>query len=249
MFRSARHSLLSPSCPFPPAPTANRSSFPEPCRCARSNRRHAARRLGRSRSPFCASASAVRRHDDEQGRAHAGQGVQRAGAIAVRFNYRGVGASEGSTTRATAKRICAGGARLGGTRWPGARLWLGGFSFGGAVAIRAAARAPRDPTAPDHRRAGDPPRQRFDPRPAVVPWLLVQGDQDELVDPAGHPTWVALAVAAAQLVMLPGVDHFFHGRLNELARRRRQWLADATVQRSTRALQSDAARTTEEDFR
>ena len=61
------------------------------------------------------------------------------GAVAVRFNFRGVGASAGAYDEGDGEtRRCAGGPGLGGAALAGRRLWLGGFSFGGAVAIRAA---------------------------------------------------------------------------------------------------------------
>ena len=49
-----------------------------------------------------------------------------------------------------------------------------------------------------------------------IPWLLLQGDKDELVDAAEMQRWVSTLQRPPQLLLLPGVDHFFHGRLNEL---------------------------------
>jgi uncharacterized protein len=136
------------------------------------------------------------------------------GAPAVRFNYRGVGASagiydEGRGETQDALAVLDWAAQ----RWPGAQLWLGGFSFGGAIAIRAA--AVRDvqrlvTVAPAIDRVsvgGALPR---------CPWLLVQGESDELVDARRVQQWAATLQAPPQLALLPGVDHFFHGRLNEL---------------------------------
>ena len=145
------------------------------------------------------SASAPRRHDDEQGRAHAGQVVQRASArprcastIAASARVRA------RTTRATAKRTMRWRCSTGpAQRWPDAQLWLGGFSFGGAVAIRAAVRARR--RAPGHRRAGDPARRRVDTtRLPTCPWLLVQGDRmNWSTPPTSNAGRQALRVAAA----------------------------------------------------
>ena len=96
-----------------------------------------------------------------------------------------------------------------------ALLWLGGFSFGGAVAFVAAAAA--QPArlvlvAPgghqDRRHARAAPR---------VPWLLVQGDADDVV-PAdcGAEAGRARIAPAPAVTLLPGRGHFFHGRINEL---------------------------------
>ncbi len=67
---------------------------------------------------------------------------QQCGAPAIRFNYRGVGSSagtydEGRGETADALAVIA----YGRKRWPQAALWLGGFSFGGAVAVRAAGKS------------------------------------------------------------------------------------------------------------
>jgi alpha/beta superfamily hydrolase len=147
------------------------------------------------------------------------------GAVAVRFNYRGVGKSTGSyddgngeTDDALAVLDWA------AQRWPGAKLWLGGFSFGGSVAIRAA--AARDVTrlvavAPAIRRisvdTGSLPQ---------CPWLIVQGDQDELVDPNDIQQWAEALPESPRLELLNGVTHFFHGRLNELRQVVVRWLVE-----------------------
>jgi alpha/beta superfamily hydrolase len=137
------------------------------------------------------------------------------GLPAVRFNYRGVGKSAGTYDEGRGETQDALAALdWAQQRWPDAGLWLGGFSFGGAVAIRAAAQrnvqrlitiAPAiDRVAVD------------DVRLPECPWLIVQGDQDELVDPARVQSWVASITATPDLVVLPGVEHFFHGRMNDL---------------------------------
>lgn len=152
-----------------------------------------------------------------------------AGAAAVRFNYRGVGAStgtydEGNGETADALAVLEWAAQ----RWPGAKLCLGGFSFGGAVAIRAAAArevARLVTVAPAIRRV--PVNEDSLPE---CPWLIVQGDQDELVDPNDIQHWAqALRQKLPQppsLVMLSGVEHFFHGRLSELRQVVSRWLVE-----------------------
>jgi alpha/beta superfamily hydrolase len=144
------------------------------------------------------------------------------GVPAVRFNYRGVGASEGKYDEGdgeTDDTVAVIDWAL--SRWPDAELWLGGFSFGGAVAIRAAAR--RD----TRRLVTVAPAIRRVAVDAVAlpecPWLLVQGDKDELVDAADIQRWVQALAAPPELALLPGVDHFFHGRLNELREVVLQW--------------------------
>jgi alpha/beta superfamily hydrolase len=48
------------------------------------------------------------------------------------------------------------------------------------------------------------------------PWLVVQGDADDVVDPAAVIDWVNSLDPKPRLLVLPGVGHFFHGRLHEL---------------------------------
>jgi alpha/beta superfamily hydrolase len=149
-----------------------------------------------------------------------------AGAPAVRFNYRGVGASagsygEGDGETADALAVLDWAAQ----RWPGVQLWLGGFSFGGAVAIRAA--AAREVTrlvavAPAIRRVSVDTSAL--PR---CPWLIVQGDRDELVDANDVQEWAQALPEPPRVAVLNGVEHFFHGRLNDLRHVVVSWLAEA----------------------
>ena len=141
--------------------------------------------------------------------------LEQLGAPAIRFNFRGVGASAGSYDEgrgetADALAVIAYGRR----RWPNAALWLAGFSFGAAVAVRAAAEGgPR-------RLIGVAPGITSvavtDAAPPACPWLIVQGDADEVVPPQAVRAWVDTLSPAPELQVLHGAGHFFHGRLNEL---------------------------------
>ena len=48
------------------------------------------------------------------------------------------------------------------------------------------------------------------------PWLIVQGDEDELVAVDETIEWVNGLEPGPELLILPGAEHFFHGRLVEL---------------------------------
>mgnify|MGYP006284641489 FL=1 len=141
--------------------------------------------------------------------------ANRLGAPSVRFNFRGVGASaggwdEGRGETEDALAVIEWARR----RWPGRPLWLAGFSFGSYVALQAAATA-----APAALVTVAPPVQRFPlgegPAPQL-PWLVVQGQADELVDWQAVRAWVEARPQPPALVLLPETSHFFHGRLNEL---------------------------------
>ncbi|MGP8033780.1 MAG: alpha/beta hydrolase [Steroidobacteraceae bacterium] len=147
------------------------------------------------------------------------------GVPAIRFNFRGVGASagtydEGRGESDDALAVIAWGRR----RWPQAALWLAGFSFGGAVAARIAAEAQAARVvlvAPGITRLE---RTDFDAARAALPecpWLIVQGDADEVVPEPAVLAWARTlrppaGVPAPRITILPGASHFFHGRLNEL---------------------------------
>jgi uncharacterized protein len=141
--------------------------------------------------------------------------ANRLGAPAVRFNFRGVGASAGAwdegrgeTEDALAVIEWARG------QWPGRPLWLAGFSFGAYVALRAALSA-----GPAALVTVAPPVLRFPVGEAPdpdCPWLVVHGALDELVDVAAVEAWAEARQAAPRLVVMPGTSHFFHGRLTGL---------------------------------
>ena len=141
--------------------------------------------------------------------------LREGGAATVRFNFRGVGASDGTHDHGAGETDDAlAVVRWARERWPGLGLVLAGFSFGAVVAIRAAAAA--DPLwlitiapAVDRVELGDAP-------PPDCDWLIVQGEADEVVAPEAVRSWQARWAPQARLRLLPGVGHFFHGRLHEL---------------------------------
>jgi alpha/beta superfamily hydrolase len=140
--------------------------------------------------------------------------LQESGMPTLRFNFRGVGASLGEFDQGVGETADADAvAAWGAERWPGRSLVIAGFSFGGYVALRLAQqRLPRCLI------TIAPAVQGFAASTAVphCPWLVVQGDADELVDPSMVIDWVNTLDPRPRLVVLPGVGHFFHGRLREL---------------------------------
>jgi uncharacterized protein len=140
--------------------------------------------------------------------------LQEAGMPTLRFNFRGVGASAGEFDHGVGETEDADAvASWGAARWPGRSLVIAGFSFGGYVALRLAQqRLPRCLI------TIAPAVQGFAASTAVphCPWLVVQGDADELVDPSMVIDWVNTLDPKPRLLVLPGVGHFFHGRLREL---------------------------------
>jgi alpha/beta superfamily hydrolase len=137
------------------------------------------------------------------------------GVPAIRFNFRGVGASAGSYDEGRGELEDAlAVVAYGRQRWPGAALWLGGFSFGGAVAVLAAQRAH-----PERLVLISPGITKIDVTRAAAPecpWLVVQGDADDVVPAAIVLEWAAGLSPQPAIEVLAGAGHFFHGRINEL---------------------------------
>ncbi|HET7394925.1 MAG TPA: alpha/beta fold hydrolase [Gammaproteobacteria bacterium] len=137
------------------------------------------------------------------------------GAVSLRFNFRGVGRSEGGYDEGTGELADALAAMDWlGSRHPGVPLWLAGFSFGAYVALRAQNQRPVQRLV-----TVAPAVERFDTTLIEAPrgpWLLVQGDADEVVSPQAVLDWAKGLAVAPRLAVLKGAGHFFHGRLNEL---------------------------------
>jgi alpha/beta superfamily hydrolase len=140
----------------------------------------------------------------------------RLGADAVRFNFRGVGKSAGAYADGVGE--CDDALAVVAwvrARWPDRPLYLGGFSFGAAVAATIAARV-----APAGLVTVAPPVERL--RESFVaprcPWLLVHGEADDVVPHGPVLEWARALSPPPDVVLLPGVGHFFHGSLAALTR-------------------------------
>ena len=137
------------------------------------------------------------------------------GLTALRFNFRGVGNSDGHFDEGigeTDDTLAA--IRFAGRLEPESPVLLGGFSFGSFVALRAAAQC--EPAALI---SIAPPVRMFEfasLHPPSCPWLVIQGNDDEIVDAADVVNWIRTLRQPPQLEILPGAGHFFHGRLVEL---------------------------------
>jgi alpha/beta superfamily hydrolase len=137
------------------------------------------------------------------------------GIAAVRFNFRGTGASEGSFDNGRGEVLDL----LAVARWaqaarPDSQLWLAGFSFGAWVALQAARQLPVKQMISIAPPVGF--RDFTGVRPPDCPWLLIQGEQDEVVDANAVFEWAAKQQPAPSVVRMPDTGHFFHRRLLDL---------------------------------
>ena len=140
------------------------------------------------------------------------------GAAVLRFNFRGVGASAGAYDRGEGELADARAAlAFMRGRYPEARRWVAGFSFGSWVASRLATGEP------DVERliliAPPVHMQTFEELlTSPVPKLVVQGMADEVCPPANlaavYPTWAE----PRRLMKVPGASHFFDRHLADLGR-------------------------------
>jgi alpha/beta superfamily hydrolase len=139
------------------------------------------------------------------------------GMPSLRFNFRGVGMSAGTHDegRGEVQDVLA-AVRYGHERWPQARLWLAGFSFGAAVAVCASREA-----MPAGLVAVAPAVDRLDIAAVMptCPWLVLLGDADEVVPPQRMLQWAQGLRPVPVTQVLAGAGHFFHGRLPELRER------------------------------
>jgi len=145
------------------------------------------------------------------------------GATSIRFNFRGVGASGGRHADGEGEIEDAAFVADWAHREFGAgTLSVLGFSFGAWVALRLAALRPAACLV-----TIAPPVQRFafaDCALPRCPWLLVQGEADELVDARAVQDWIRGLQRPPDVLLLPGVGHFFHGQLTALRGAVRDWL-------------------------
>lgn len=137
------------------------------------------------------------------------------GLAAVRFNYRGVGASGGVWDEGRGE-VDDALAVIAATRERFAALpafALAGFSFGGYVAATAAARLPAAQQ-PQRLALVAPSTLKHEVPPVPAHTLLVHGETDDVVPLSASLDWAR--PQQLPVLVVPGVGHFFHGALHIL---------------------------------
>jgi len=148
----------------------------------------------------------------------AAQGLNEAGLVALRFNFRGVGTSTGTHEEGVGERddvsaaldwLCE--------HYPGLPIVVGGFSFGSMVGLSVGVREDR---VQGLLGLGLPIRNLnydFDFLAGTAkPTLVVQGENDEFGSGEDVAAVVAELGSHITLVRIPGTDHYFADRLDEL---------------------------------
>ena len=137
------------------------------------------------------------------------------GITSLRFNFRGVGASEGEhdEARGEVDDLCIVSEWLL-AQYPNSQLLLAGFSFGSAIVAAASERIPVA-----HMILIAPPVTRYSYAPQgafACPVTLVLGEQDELVETEAVLAWLESLDCSVETIVIPEASHFFHGQLNSL---------------------------------
>src|SRR5262245_21096365 len=158
------------------------------------------------------------------------QALTRSGYDTLRFQFRGVGLSEGRHDAGHGEVEDFRAAMDEAERTSGLPLVAGGFSFGSAVGLKAAANDPRVaafvglglPVASESgRMLPRPPRE--------VPSLFVVGENDTF----GPPSELAKFLAGThRMVVIPGADHFFEGQLDLVGETISGFLASLPAERA-----------------
>lgn len=137
------------------------------------------------------------------------------GAATLRFNFRGVGHSQGSFDHGIGESEDL----LTVVAWfrqhfPDASLWLAGFSFGAAMVCRT-----QGALHPQRLLLVAPPvtQDYFSAEGAVdCPWMVIQGSEDEVISAEAVSQWVQQQENPPDYHCLAAAGHFFHGRLVEV---------------------------------
>jgi alpha/beta superfamily hydrolase len=145
------------------------------------------------------------------------------GWLAVRPNFRGVGASGGVHDHGIGETDDFVHVIDSAPHWlsdlsPASDLplALAGFSFGSFVAARAAQRLADRDRAPDCLVLVGTAAGKWDMPPVPPHTLVIHGEQDETIALADVLDWAR--PQALPVIVLPGTDHFFHRRLSLLKR-------------------------------
>lgn len=140
---------------------------------------------------------------------------QHQGVTTVRFNFRGVGKSEGVFDHGLGEfKDLLAVIEWVKKEYPYQTIWLGGFSFGAFIATKAATVLPIDALV-----TVAPAVERFpmtDLSPKVRRWVLVQGEKDDIVSAPAVLQWAESRDVPPTVIRFPDAGHFFHGELGVL---------------------------------
>lgn len=142
----------------------------------------------------------------------AAKGLTRVGVAALRFNFRGVGASAGTFDAGPGEKDDFRAATtFAASRFPGLPIWAAGMSFGSWIAASAGATDPRISLV----LLVAPAVDRYDYTElagAGKPVFIVHGEEDELIAAKDVRKFYGTLAEPKELVIIEDANHLFEGR-------------------------------------
>ena len=148
---------------------------------------------------------------------HTTKGLSRIGCAVLRFNFRGVGKSEGTWDEGRGERDDFRAALdVMAERFPDVPLWAGGMSFGSWVGLNVGSEDPRVSAL----LGVASPVNKWDfeqVAPSTKPKFFIHGEMDEICGFREINAFYARAADPKELVIIDGSDHLFNGVVSEVA--------------------------------
>ena len=136
-------------------------------------------------------------------------------SITVRYNFRGVGQSEGRYDEGIGEANDLQEIVEQLKQWrPQAAIWLAGFSFGAYVTLRA-----QEYIQAEKLVLVAPPVNMYPFHELAeinIPWIVIQGGEDEVIDASAVKNWISERTNPPQVIWMEDAGHFFHGKLNDM---------------------------------
>jgi len=158
----------------------------------------------------------------------AAKGLTRIGCAVLRFNFRGVGTSEGEFDNGRGERDDFRAALdFLANRYPRAPLWAGGVSFGAWIALEIGAADPRVSLllgiAPPVKRQNDEWTSTLETN---KPKFFIQGDLDDICPLKDLWAFYGQLREPRELVVIDGASHLFDGKTEEVGEALEDLLGD-----------------------
>jgi alpha/beta superfamily hydrolase len=162
----------------------------------------------------------------------AAKGLTRIGCAVLRFNFRGVGASAGEFDRGPGElRDFVAALDYMAAKYPEARLWAAGFSFGAWVALEVGATDDRVSAligiAPPVATSVSGMNYEFpNTLASPKPKFFVQGEEDEVCPLAAMRLFYGKLEEPKELVVIEDAGHLFEGKTQEVGEALEELLGD-----------------------
>ncbi len=143
--------------------------------------------------------------------------LSRIGCVTLRFNFRGVGTSEGRFDEGRGEREDFRAAlNMMSDRYPDLELWAAGYSFGAFIALSVGVEDPRVTTLIG---IAPPLMDKYDLSDVThsnKPKFLIHGEADELIPLKEMWRFYGSLEEPKELVVIDTADHLFDGHVSEV---------------------------------